>query len=459
MYAWKIIVFWSVSLVIIVLGVSNAQAQLDQSKDLEKTFFVGAFFDPALNAQSQLIKYLVSPQINDGSAPQGNELSNLARDALRQETAFLKATNHVLTGSTDGNPIAVYMSRAQHQTFNITRSIKSVHYTWISVTVHLDIFTDEAVFENSKRFESLYSRFQMVNQVIKTSGPLSDTRLEREYAELFIQAVRKLARQSAENLEWSRSRADAVFQIAKFLPPRKPSVGYDSLLENAINSQAMTVNDESKKREHIRLQRELMYSMHAFVTARLREKKIDNLAMLPPESPWNDSKIIKLLENRPGMSFMAGKVLSTIDVANMDGYRIYGLWAGEGTQELERNKHQALMLFVPMIAGAIYGVDTNGKLTGSRPLCLTDKKARKPVGRRGIQYREVLGLPMNRVVFIQAFRASAEVLAERLVELMVLTAREASGKSEECHLPQAPIIAPPETKHEIYSDDEDDSNR
>lgn len=159
------------------------------------------------------------------------------------------------------------------------------------------------------------------------------------------------------------------------------------------------------------------------------------------------------------MSFMAGKVLSSIDVAAMDGYRIYGLWAGEGTQELERNNSQALILYVPLIAGAVYGVDANGKLTGSRPLCLKDKKARKPIGRRGIQYREVVGLPMNRVVFIQAFRASAEVLAERLVELMVLTAGEISGKTEECDLPQAPNIAAPEETHETGFDNGDDQNR
>jgi hypothetical protein len=459
MPAGRILVFWSVSLVAIFLGISSTQAQLDQSRDLEQTFFAGAFFDPAVSGQSQLVKYLVTPQINDGSAPQGNELSILARDALRQEKAFLQATNHRLSGSTDGNPIAIYLSRAQHQTFIQSGSNVSVHYTWISVTVHLDIFTDEAAFENSKRFESLYSQLQMVNQPIRTEGPLSHSRLEREYRELFIQAVRELARRSAEDLEWSRSRADAVFQIAKFLPPRKPSVGYDSLLENAINSEGLTVNKQSIKREQLRLQRELMHSMHTFVTARLREKKIDDLAMIPPESPWSDSKVIKLLERRPGMSFMAGKVLSNIDVAAMNGYRIYGLWAGDGTQELERNNSQALILYVPLIAGAVYGVDTNGKLTGSRPLCLKDKKARKPIGRRGIQYRQVVGLPMNRVVFIQAFRASAEVLAERLVELMVLTAGEISGKTEECDLPQAPNIAAPEETHETGFDNGDDQNR
>jgi hypothetical protein len=459
MFEIRLTFFVKIMLPIFALGISSAQAQLDQSTDLKKTFFAGAFFDPYVSKQSQLIQYLVTPQIADGAEPEGNELSILAREALKHETRFLQATKLRLSGSTDGNPIAIYVSRAQHQTFVQTAGDLSVHYTWISVTVNLDILTDEAAFENSKRFESIYSQLQMVNQPIRTQSSLSRSRLEREYAELFTQAVREIARRSAEDLEWSRSRADAVYQIAKFIPPRKPSVGYSSLLESAIASQGLTVTDESKKREQTRLQRELMHSMNTLIAARLREKNINNLAMMPPESPWGDSKIIKLLEDRKGMSFMAGNVLSKIDVSTMEGFRIYGLWAGEGIQELERNNSQALMLYVPLIAGAVYGVDTKGKLTGSRPLCLKDKKARKPIGRRGIQYREVVGLPMNRVIFIQAFRASTEVLAERLVELMVLTAGELSGETSDCHLPQPPGVSAPATTQEVGIETEEEMNR
>jgi len=431
---------------------SQTSAQLDQTVDLQKTFFVGAFFDPAANRDGQLVKYLVRPQAAGASRLRGNELSNVARDALGQEREFLKATNLVLSGSTGGNPVAIYVSRAQHQEFHQSISGLEVHYTWISVTVHLDIFTDEAAFENSKRFESLYSQLQMVNQPIRTEVPLSDSRLQQEYVALFKQAIRELVKRAVDELKWSRSRADAVFQVAKFLPPSKPSIGYNSLLSGAISSAGLSVNERTLKREKRRLERELKYSMNTFITMRLREKQIDNLALMPPESPWSDSKIVKLLEDRPGMSFMAGKVLSNIDVAAMDGYRIYGLWAGEGTEELERNKSQALMLYVPLIAGAVYAVGADGKLTGSRPLCLKDKKARKQIGRRGIQYREVVGLPMNRVVFIQAFRSSVEVLAERLVELMVLTAAENLGAEKECSLPRAPKAKAPILLEETSED-------
>ena len=113
------------------------------------------------------------------------------------------------------------------------------------------------------------------------------------------------------------------------------------------------------------------------------------------------------------------------------------------------------MLYVPLIAGAVYAVVMDGKLTGSRPLCLKDKKVRKQIGRRGIQYREVVGLPMNRVIFIQAFRSSVEVLAERLVELMVLTAAENMGGEKECSLPRAPKAAAPvlieETNEDLFN--------
>ena len=89
-----------------LVAASHAIAQIDQSVDLQKTFFVGAFFDPAANRNGQLVKYLVRPQAAGASRLRGNELSNVARDALGQEREFLKATNLVLSGSTEGNPVS-----------------------------------------------------------------------------------------------------------------------------------------------------------------------------------------------------------------------------------------------------------------------------------------------------------------------------------------------------------------
>src|SRR5262249_50032046 len=203
------------------LWAGPSPGQAFTSGDVGPTFFAGAFFDPKASPNSHLVTYLVAPNATRTNKPwHGNELTPDVTQVLGQSSALLGTAHLDLSGAQRGNPLAIYVSRAQHEQVTMRFPDHTAYNTVVSVAVALDIFTERAESLGHRRFESLYSRLQVVEQPLLTDAPLSESKLQELYRNTFRDAVAALAARAAEDLSSPRTRAAAVFQIDRFTLPK-----------------------------------------------------------------------------------------------------------------------------------------------------------------------------------------------------------------------------------------------
>ena len=413
-----------------------------------QAFYAGTFFDVAESAGTSLENYLVRPVTGDSRTFNGNELSGVVRAFLKSQPHLTRNINLAVSNSTKGNPVAFFVSRAYHQQHVMTPEGRRIYFTWPSITVHMDVFTDEAAFENVRRFETLYSDLQIRTQPIKTMKPLSSTKLQQEYTELLHQAVGALLERAAQGPTWRRGFTEALFKVEKFYPPKQMSSEYKLVAYGGDQH-------SSRTRSANTFGREVLFQLNAQLNNVLRKEGLTQIGIIPPDSPWTKGKIIRLLERRPGLGFLNSTGLSTPDLHALGARKLLVAWAGDELRREKVDRVREIGLFKSMLAAAIYDVETGGKLGGKQPDCLPDSKL-KTLGHATFQFRDVQGLPPNRRVFTKGVRLASQDLAAKLVGYMKLIAQRESGADSSCSVdpPVKPQYSSPKPIEDVVYEDE-----
>jgi hypothetical protein len=347
-------------------------------------------------------------------------------ELLRDDPRLQDAAHMSLSGDA-GNPIALYVARAQHDTrrFQSAEDAPVYYRTVVSIVVSLDIFTDEAAWESAKRFESIFSELLVHEIARQTNDPLTEDQLKATYKEAFQEGIKELVGRAIERLEWQRQRASAVFKVTRLMFPKVPSAELDAIIHDGLRSAGIPETADAISREKKAITREFSHLFNQFIIRELRARGIDDLAMLPPESPWTDSKILSLLRGRPGVSGEV-EVVSQIDTAKVNGYEIFGVLTKtvntvHATEGLVTSK-----LFGAQFASRVYRPSQDGAKHKHVPSGIADAKTKTALGLGGLAYLEIDGQERSslRPVVFDAIRAAIQEAAPRTVELMVETAKE-----------------------------------
>ena len=419
---------------------SGAAAGLPRRDELRQTFFAGAFFDPKASPSSHLIRYLVAPNAGATTGPchslvppaekkaretwHGNELTARACEILGAGSPLLGVAHLTLTGAQEGNPVALYVSRAQHESVRINFPGHTAYHTVVSIAVALDAFTDHAAFRSTRRFESLYSRLEVVEQPIMTDAPLDDAALVDQYRRTFHDAVVEVASRAAEDLSATPARSSAVFQLDHFALPKALPSGLDQLVEAAIDADGRTGEGRLRQREVERLRAEFQHTVHQFVVAEIHRRGLSDIAVLSPPSPWTDAYVLRLLLDRIG-GYDDSDVLSKIDVTAMNGYTITAAMVRAGTVTKSESRGVASRVFTAEIAARIFRPH-DGAAPEMMPVSTRDSAAKTATGFGGEGYVDVAEIerPATRELALSAMRRASQDLAPKLVDLMVKTAHE-----------------------------------
>jgi hypothetical protein len=399
--------------------------------DLQRTFFQGAYFDAAAAPNSHLARYLVRPLLTDAERRQradrltGSELTRSVRPILAQDTRLRGLLRMSLDGDR-GNPVALYVSRAQHDTFRLQlgQNDPPIFITVISIALSLDIFTDQAAWEQSRRFQSLFSHLLVMDNNVRSPSPPSDSELEHHYAKTLQEALSRLAARIEPQLRWERVRAEAAFRVQRFNLPREPSAALQNVLSPGTAMPAAGGVDVS--REAAAVQRELLHLVNQAVVEELNRRNVGNIVMLPPPSTWADSRILNLLRTRPGVSSDIS-ILSEIDPAAVNGYEIVAAAVRDTETLVESRSYGSSKVYGVQLAARIMRPSQGG---GRHvPSSIADPMAKTALGIGSQAFVEAMGSQRGarREVVLDAFRAGAADLAKTLVPLMVRTAQEFNG--------------------------------
>lgn len=292
--------------------------------DPQSHFFAGCYYDTALSETSHAAKYLFTP-IRAGYSSdnpynpdnRGAELSNFARELVFKNNDFCKYSN--INKQDEGNPIAISLTRAQHEIITVaTPGLPTEYMTVISVTAALDVMTDKAAFRNNSRFESIYCNLIVVNQVVQTRNKLSDSELQKYYQKVFGAAVDELLERAGKKLIDKRERARAVFQVKNMVLPDPLPEDLANLITSGIEASSDN-GQEAKTNELKKLGRELQHIYSLMILDALEKQKIKDIAILPPESPWTEGRVVRLLRSRLGLTV---DLVSQADASQMNGYEI-----------------------------------------------------------------------------------------------------------------------------------------
>jgi len=291
----------------------------------------------------------------------------------------------------------------------------------ISIALSIDIFTDQAAWEQSRRFQSLFSHLLVLETNIRSSAPPSEAELERHYLAAFREAVSRLASRIAPQLSWQRVRAEAAFRVQRFNLPREPSVQLQSILSDGSAGSAAEM-----ERERAAVQRELLHLVNQAIVDELNRRSVGNIVMLTPPSNWADSRILNLLRTRRGVSSDIS-ILSEIDPSAVNGYEIVAATVRDAETLVESR---------PYGSSKVYGVQLAARLMrpspgGARhvPTSISDPAAKTALGIGSRPYIEVPGSQRGagREVVLDAFRIGAAELSKTLVPLIIRTAQEFNG--------------------------------
>jgi hypothetical protein len=129
-------------------SLTGLAAPAEMPWELQQTFYTGTFFDPSAPAEAHLSRYLVRPMLaannlRPAERLRGHESTASVKQLIRQDGRLEKLLK-LSVDSDQGNPVAIYISRAQHDSyvFRESRSAAPRHVTVISLALSLDIFTE-----------------------------------------------------------------------------------------------------------------------------------------------------------------------------------------------------------------------------------------------------------------------------------------------------------------------------
>ncbi len=323
---WIRLGFLCLSIGASVLGPTETKvsaAQLVQ-RDFDQTFFAGAYFDKRISSASTLARYLVRPSAPKASGRlRGTELTKVARRVLAGNSDLTKAIGLDLHHGDQGNPLAVFVGRAQHieELFPLPDAHGRQRATTVLVTVSIDIFSDQAAFRTTRSFESLYSITWLARTArIASKNPLSEKELIRLYREAFEVALRDAASQAARELQNRRERSVATFQINDVHLPKKSPL-LDDLVRRSLQANHSSSSATASELERDRLKTEIRHVVHQAVLRELEKRGANDIALLSPKSPWTLGNIHHLLEGR--LNYLDGDpIVHQVDAVSMNGYPI-----------------------------------------------------------------------------------------------------------------------------------------
>ncbi len=413
------------------------------SGDLSHTFFAGAFFELPPGRDNQMTKYLVRPASKATGDLSGDEMTPLAASLLAQEPALLERLNLTLgaqdasdAGAMAGNPVALYISRAQHEVLTYSApGTPSQFLTVFSVALTLDIFTDKAAMSQRRRLESLYSKLFVGEQAVVTDRAMDAASLAAAYRTLFAKTLHELAVRVANDRDWERDAADAVFQFTAFnFPSSGPPAEIRQIIDSALGAEGRAESADAREWETQRVKLELLHTLHQFVSDELRRQNLSTIALMSPPSPWAQANVGSLLATRMGMGRMDGgqpmrfHVDSSLEEtgtlrmkgkSQVLGYTISAGLAKAGTSVLAENKLGRQMQFSAGLAARIQRPNPGGT-PKPMPATIPDKAARTPTASGAKTFEVVAGVerPTTREIAMDAIRTAARDLAPKVVALM-----------------------------------------
>ena len=381
-----------------------------------KHFFAGCYYDTGMSENSLMSKHLIAPIRNGmGLTQDGAEMTPLVRGIVEGNKGFANIAG--LTDS-EGNPVAISVTRAQHEVISVlTPGLPAEYLTTISVSAALDVMTDQAAFRNQKRFESIYSNLIIVNQVIHGRNRVSDADLAKHYASTFRAAVEELLERAAKSLRDKRDRASAVFQVNNMVLPNPLPLDLEALIVSGVEASA-DKNPDARAEELKKLTRELKHIYSLMILDALDKAKINNVAILPPESPWAESRVLSRLKDRIGIP--TTEILTQPDATRMNGYEIRA-----GVTGLSRERAGSTSQ-INVAMGSRIVRRKSGDQVEHMPLSIADpvKKVAVAAGSGAFIEMPSFKRGVTRDITMTAYRDAARSTAIALVPFLKATANE-----------------------------------
>lgn len=412
-----------------------------QNRDLRKTFYVGSFFDLPGGPANQLVNYLVKPVCNASSDLMGDELSGYVSSLLQKDRSFLDLIHLDLypqkpedeNWGKKGNAVAFYVSRAQHETIKYKApGVGDEYRTIVSIALSMDIFSDRAAKKRQLRLESIFSKLLVGEQPVVTESPLSESRLKSIYSVLFEKTLKELLLQVENELRWTRDRAKAVFQFNQLdIPKMSPELS--QLIESTLTSdgrqKAGTVADLEKER----LKLEFLHTLHQFVSKKMREKGISDIALMTPPTPWAQGNVGEILKNRlvgrkrakqttirfyvdPTME--QGGTFRFKGKTAVFGYTVRTALVRAHISKVKGNELVTQKQFTTQLAARIYR-----PVPGDKPKWMpvtVEKKKRTAIAYSCKVFKNIKGMdrPTTRELTMDSFRQAAKEISPQLINLM-----------------------------------------
>ena len=392
----------------------------------QKHFFAGCYYDTGMSEASMMARYLIAPwrqELQKNTPDQkmiqdGAEMSPFVRDLFQERKDFVAAAG--LNDKDDGNPIAISLNRAQHETVSVlTPGLPPEYVTIISVSAALDVMTGQAAFRNQNRFESVYSNMFVVNQVIHGRIKVTDAELLKYYRNTFKEAVYALLERAAKSLRDKRERADAVFQVKNMLMPKQLPQDLAALIASGVEGSA-DKNENANAEEIKKLTREIKHIYSLKIMDALEKAKVVNAAILPPESPWAEGRILGLLQERLGITGKGQEIMTQPDANRMNGYEIRANLA-----DVSRSKSGSISQVNATITSRIVRVKGPDSVD-HMPMSIKEplKKVAAYVGARSFIDSASFKHGATRDITMAAIRDAADGAAKELVPFIKATANE-----------------------------------
>ena len=384
------------------------------------TYFAGCFHDAAASADSHLMRYLVLPE--RGRIPatlandHGAELRSLADEVLREKPEFSRAA---VLGTDDqaGNPLFLGISRAMHESIEVHQPGTPAEYlTVISVTATLDVVTGRAAFRNANRFETLYSLLLVTNQAVQQRTPFTEIELQGHYRRIAREALAGVLDRGTREFTDIRERAREVFQVGVFRLPDPLPPELDQLIASANRADGSA--DRASEIE--RLTRECQHMLNFAVQDELSRRKILDIALLPPQSPWTSGRALRQLQTR--LRLADEPIIATPDPAKMNGYEIRSAVVKTWSQVASTTSVGQVIQVNAQCGSRI--VRQCGPRLDQMPDDIADPAKKVGLGYGYRTYSKIAGIDRvaTRDIAVGALRDSLVDLSKQTVELMQKTA-------------------------------------
>jgi hypothetical protein len=232
---------------------------------------------------------------------------------------------------------------------------------------------------------------------------------------VFAAGVEELLERAGKKMVDRRERARAVFQVKNMVLPDPLPDDLFNLITNGIEASSDN-SQEAKANELKKLSRELQHIYSLMILDVLDKQNIKDIAVLPPESPWTEGRIVRLLRERLGMNV---DLVSQADASKMNGYEIRA-----GITKVSRTKAGSNSQVDVSMASRIVR-NSDGKVD-HMPASIKDPLKKVAVGAGARRFVELSDFKrgVTRDITMSSIRESARGTAVALLPFLKATASE-----------------------------------